>query len=187
MYRYSAKLIMRVKFLLILLSIGFYCCSNINQKQQIISKRIVTANFLAFTKPDSSKKAFTWEKMNDLNVTAGGSVVFIWQKDSTMECIGGRNGTSKNYYTRFPMSKSQAAKVPLTLLNDKYKLIGVFEQNTDKRSGYYFAYYVNGNNLLVQLHETIGFVVDVMYYSDKPLNEFEKAGFVFPYKNNIRF
>ena len=167
--------------------LGFWGCANTHVQGQVPQSIKIVGHYLGFSKPDSNKKVFVWQEMKNLRLTSGSDVIFTWKGDSTLTLASGKNGAYTTMFTKFNLTKSQAAKIPLTLLNGTYKLIGVYEQDTYKRSGCYFVYYVNGSHLLMQLHETIGFVVGVMYYSDKPENDFVKANYTFPYRNKIKF
>lgn len=165
-------------------------CSNGKSKgsQQVFLKNdTVVSRYISHSTGDSTTKIFEWSKVNDLRIVAGGDVKFIFQKDGTIRKISSRNQIDTLDYIPFKMTDKQKAKIATKLIGDKFELLGIYEDETAKNSGLYFAFYRYKNYIFMQCHETIGFLVGIVLFSQDQGNPFKENGVVFPYSNKIMF
>ncbi len=136
---------------------------------------------------DSSAKTFTWQPLKKVSEKKG-PVTFQWKTDGSLSIYYTPEiAVPPSVFIKVKLKDRDRKRLPASLLNDKFKLIGVYEDIQYKNSDFYFAVYVSDKQVLVQIWQTFNFLFEVIYYSNTNENAFHQAGYSFPFKPSIRF
>lgn len=144
-------------------------------------------DYIGMTRHDSSAQSFTWQPLKKVSENKG-PVTFQWKTDSTLSIYyTPKIAAPPSDFIKVEIQDRDRKKIPISLLNNKFKLIGVYEAVQYRNSDFYFVIYVHDKQVLVQIWQTFNFLFEVIYYSDKNENAFQQAGYSFPFKPSTRF
>ncbi|EHQ25659.1 hypothetical protein [Mucilaginibacter paludis] len=151
--------------------------------KQAVANRSYKANYIAFADGDSIKQRLVWQHVRDLKATAGGPMTFEHIGEKTMTVIAGRNGVLRSHYSKKNLTKKESAKISSSVLDGKFKLMGVYLDDNSKGSPpIYNIYYSDGSNILVKMDlYSIGFTCCAVFYSPNKINPFEHSNYIFHY------
>jgi hypothetical protein len=171
--------------ILISLIVYAYSCNTTSHDKRFPKE--VACNYIAMTIHDSTSKRFTWDSLKELPAQHG-PVIFQWKTDSSLIIsYAPRTATLAVEFSGITLTEEEQKKIPSSLLDNKFILAGVYENNDYKNTGLYYVIYIYQSQVLVQIRQTLDFLMDVIYYTNSHENLFQKDGYVFPYYKSIRF
>ncbi|RXK85878.1 hypothetical protein [Filimonas effusa] len=168
--------------LTVILGISFFACKT--QKSSDYPAEL-SCNYGATTTGDSSKGTFVWQKTYQMP-EKNHPVLLHWGADTSLS-ITYKYGTKPIHFFKVPLTEKQRKMFPDYYLNNTFHFAGVYEHEAYRGIGFYFVFYRYKNQVLVQHRQSLNFLMAVMMHLDTPENPFEKAGYLFPFKKEIRF